>query len=331
MRSLPDGHHRTALTRSPKRPGFLAQRLELVLGQGHQKPGLSFQTCLDLNENIRDPPLISLKVNGGLIRTLYQTPQKRISIKVFLWKLLKQNPEEIKLLISLLSLCISLLSLCISFISFYRTRPKRDVLKFEFSKGEYHRFKRGSVLRCHLKIDFKLTALNSDAYVKQVSISKTQPGENIRLLLFLRQKRESLNIKNIYFYLRNCGSSPSIIQEGWEYNVNPTPELPLNKILLDSQIQYRSISGSRKNHDSFRDAWGRIKLTEWTDLKSPLLIEKNSRRHVTILCEITFNEDMESEVCAMFPDGESSNFDIRFLFNSTESVEKIKLQPARIE
>jgi hypothetical protein len=143
-------------------------------------------------------------------------------------------------------------------------------------------------------------------------------------------KGELLNIKNVCFYLRNWGGSPSITQEGWEYNVSPTPELPFNKILLDNQIQYRSISGSRENHDNFRDAWGRISLSEWTDLKSPLLIEENSRRHVTILCEITFNEDMEGEVCKMFSNEKPIDFDIRILFNSTKSVDRVKLQPSRI-
>ncbi|WP_225852689.1 hypothetical protein, partial [Haemophilus parainfluenzae] len=94
-------------------------------------------------------------------------------------------------------------------------------------------------------------------------------------------------------------------------DVMPTTELPITKVLVNHQIQYRRMIGDTENHNNFRDEWGRINLQDWSNIDGSLLVEKDSQKHITILCELTFESKHRQAANSLFPANRAINLDIK--------------------
>lgn len=245
------------------------------------------------------------------------------------WNLIKNNEGNIGLLRDPIFIIFTLLNFLLNIINLYRSRSKKAILKLNHFSGELFRFKRGSVLRAHLKMDFDLNAVNENIYLKQFSISNPKSANINRQVFIGLGQGNFLHIKNIRFYLRNW---PSLVdsQEGWEYDIMPTTELPINKILIDHQIQYRSMGVNTEKHNNFRDEWGRINPQDWSYVDGSLLIEKNSKKHVTILCELTFENTQDVELNKLFSIDSATCIDMEIEFNSRTLKERVMLKSANL-
>ena len=224
----------------------------------------------------------------------------------------------------------TLLNFLLNIINLYRSRSKKAILRFNCFDGELFRFKRGNALRAHLKMDFDLSAVNENIYLKTISLSNPKAIGVNRRVLIESNKGNFLHVKNIRFYLRNW---PSFIdsQEGWEYDIMPTTELPINKILMGHRIQYKSMGViNTESHNNFRDEWGRVNTQDWSHIDGSLLIERDSKKHVTILCELTFESMQDTEVDKLFSIDSANYLDVKIEFNSRTLKKRVILKPAEL-
>lgn len=244
------------------------------------------------------------------------------------WNLIKNNQETFELLRDPVFIFFTLLNFFWNVINSYRSRSKKAVLRLSAFNGELFRFKRGNILRAHMKIDFDLSVENEDIYLAQISILNPTAADISRYQFWGFKRDAYLPIKNIRFYLRNW---PSFMesQKEWEYDVLVSAkELPINRVLMDHKMQYRNMAINTERHNSFRDEWGGIDPQEWSCVDGSLLIAKNSKRHVSILCELTFDNFQEAEVDKSFSNCNVTYLDLKIEFNSRKMKKRVALQPA---
>jgi hypothetical protein len=242
------------------------------------------------------------------------------------WNLIKNNKEDFELLKDSVFIIFTLLN----FFLLYRSRPKKAILKFNSFDGELFRFQRGDISRAHLKMDFDLSAENDNIYPRKISISNPKAADLGQRAFSKFKKINSLYVRNIRFYLRNWASVVDS-QEGWEYEVMTTAELPILKVLINHPMQYRNMGIHTERRNNFRDDWGRIKPQEWSHIDGSFLIEKNFTKHVTILCELTFENMQNVEVDKLFSINSATFVDIKIEFDSRILKKRVMLKPASLD
>lgn len=244
---------------------------------------------------------------------------------MYIWDFLKNNSENTELIRNLIFIVFTILNFALGVINFYRSRPKRDILAVEFSGGEYHQFQRNRISKVHIKVDFDVSAINNDIYIKRIYVSK--PKNPFNSFLPSTKKQELGNIKKLRYYLSGWPSCAPPT-DGWEYDVRLTSKIPINKLLVNHQMQYRQLVGDRNNHDNFRYAWGLLEPDDWTNLDASLQLLENSSKHFTILFELVLSDnDSKKEAYTIFPINKPVKIEICIEYNKTLVAKQVSLEP----
>ncbi|MEM9767037.1 MAG: hypothetical protein AAF892_04020 [Cyanobacteria bacterium P01_D01_bin.71] len=242
------------------------------------------------------------------------------SVEIEIWDLLKSNSENTELIRNIVFIIFTILNFFLGLISFIRSTPNQDILDIDFEVGECYQFKRNRVPKLRLKIDFSATAVNYYAYIKSISISK--PTNKLKQAFSSKSSHEIICIKKIQFYLSGWPSCVPL-GNGWEYGVMKTLKLPINKALVDHQMQYRRLIGERNNCKNFNDAWGKLDPQEWVNIDGSLQIPKNSCKHFTLLFELVLHEEKSQK---NFLINEPANIKLNIEFNQNIVSKQVSLE-----